>query len=59
MPTFQVTCQWCGGEKWPTLPERPKTYTCALCLSVPENTRQNRRNAAQKRVGKRWGKAPQ
>lgn len=48
MPTFQVSCVECGGEKWPSLPERPTRYLCALCLAVPENVRLRRRQQGQK-----------
>ncbi len=48
MPTFQVRCAECGGEKWPSLPERPTRYVCVLCMAVPANVRQRRREQGQK-----------
>lgn len=57
MPTYQVTCAWCGEDRWPTLPERPRSYTCVRCLAVPENVRQRRREQGQKSAAKRKGAA--
>lgn len=53
MPTFQVTCSNCNEEKWPTLPERPTTYVCVLCMSVPREVREARKAAAAKGQEKR------
>ncbi len=30
--TYEVVCEKCGRKKWPTLPEKPTTYVCVLCL---------------------------
>jgi hypothetical protein len=33
MPTYEVRCSACGKRKWPTLPEKPARYVCALCVA--------------------------
>ena len=48
MPTYQVRCVECGGEKWPMLPERPSRYLCALCRSLEPAQREKRREAGQR-----------
>ena len=57
METYEVTCASCGKQKWPRLPERPKTYICVLCRSVPENVRQKRRQDAKKGAATRRAKS--
>jgi|Kansoi200Nextera_1026148.scaffolds.fasta_scaffold17280_2 hypothetical protein len=43
MPTYEMRCDACGEKRWPTLPERPLTYTCARCVSVDAAQREKRR----------------
>jgi hypothetical protein len=48
MPTYQVTCSECGGERWPTLPDRPDRYVCARCASQTTAQRAASREAGQR-----------
>lgn len=48
LTTYQVECNECGELRWPYLPERPRTYTCVRCLSVPPEQRAAKREQAQR-----------
>jgi hypothetical protein len=48
MPTFEIACAACGEMRWPTLPERPMTYTCVRCTAVEPSKRAARRERAAK-----------
>lgn len=48
MPTFQIRCAECRELEWPTLPERPSRYVCALCgMLPPEQLRARRERVAK------------
>ena len=40
---FEVTCDSCGEQRWPYLPERPLSYTCVRCRSLPPGEVERRR----------------
>jgi hypothetical protein len=48
MPTWEVRCVDCLDLKYPTLPERPVAYRCALCRMVTPQKRATRRAGQQK-----------
>jgi hypothetical protein len=57
MPTYQVTCSACGEKRWPTLPDRPDRYVCALCTSKPVHPQSpERREARQRAARARWAR---
>ena len=48
MQTYHVRCAECGGDKWPTLPERPTRYVCVLCRMETAETLEARKRARAK-----------
>jgi hypothetical protein len=57
MPTYQMTCDRCGEDRWPMLPERPARYTCVRCLATPLAVHARRAIATTKRQETRQRKA--
>lgn len=50
LTTFELECASCGELRWPVLPERPATYTCARCRMVVPEKRAARVEAGRKRA---------
>ncbi len=57
MPTFEVRCDTCLDLKWPTLPERPKSYECVLCRMLDPAKRARLREGYRKGMETRRRKA--
>jgi hypothetical protein len=45
---YEIACSQCGEFRWPALHEKPETYVCYRCRSVPEETRARRAEAGQR-----------
>jgi hypothetical protein len=48
--TIEIKCAVCGELRWPTLPDRPVSYTCVRCRAIPAAQRTARREAGRRRA---------
>lgn len=49
--TYEIECSSCHELRWPTLPEKPRSYECARCRSGA--------GAGKRESGRRGGEAAQ